>query len=130
MKGLAIVFEADGATLSSTASVSGFATIAQNGLVNIATIKGSDALYPKRGTALYSGGVAGKIPTYSLAYHAANFAALDTTSFIRSTDYSTVSYERLKKVSLKPALYEGTRMRLNAFFLGVDGTTIGKDIIS
>ena len=127
MKGLSIDFKKTGATLAVASSVTGFATVAQNGMVNIATSRGSDKVYPSRGTALYAQGVLGDLTTYKSAYHASNFAALDTLLFALDSNYEDDTDERLKSVKLLPVTYTGTTMRAQATFIGVDGTRIGKE---
>jgi hypothetical protein len=128
MEGLAIEFIKAGAVLAVTKKVADFSTIAQNGMVNIGTEKGSDPLYKKRGTQLYNSGVVGALTTYSDAYHAANFAALDTVFFLKSSDYAVSEYERVEAVALEPITYTKSQMNINARFEGEAGTVIGKRI--
>lgn len=124
MKGLAINFSGKaGATLAVDRSVSNFECSAQNGLVNIACSKGSDPIYSDRGTNLYKDALAGKVPTFSSAYHIANFSALDTKFFLKST--TPVDAEEVEKVILNPVSFTDNRLRLQASFTGSKGTKIG-----
>lgn len=128
MEGLAINFSADGATLSTTDKVEHFATIAQNGMVNIGTIHGSDPINTNRGTDIYNSGVLGKLTTYRAAYHATNFAAIDTEFYLRETDVDDPTYERVDSVTLEPKSYTNNVFTVNAFFTGENGSTVGKSI--
>ncbi len=130
MEGLAIDFERTGAVLDVLSKVSDFGTIVQNGLVNIGTITGTDPLFNTRGTQLYNSGVVGALTTYNDAYHAANFAALDTTFFLKSSDYAEVTYERVRLVEMQPVTYTGSQMNINVRFEGENGTTVGKQIVN
>lgn len=128
MEGLAINFVKSGALLAVGSKVSDFNTIVQNGMVNIATEAGSDPIYATRGTELYSAGVLGALTTYDEAYHASNFAALDTSFFLKLSDYTEVNYERVRLVELQPVTYTGTQMNINARFEGENGTVVGKQV--
>ena len=130
MEGLAIEFESTGAVLDVSTKVSNFSTIVQNGLVNIGTIAGSDPLYLSRGTQLYNSGVVGALTTYNDAYHAANFAALDTSFFLKRSDYADANYERVRLVEMQPVSYNGSRMQINVRFEGENGTIVGKQIVN
>lgn len=130
MEGLALDFIKTGAVLAVNSKVSDFNTIVQNGMVNIGTENGSDPLYPTRGTKLYASGVVGALTTFEEAYHASNFAALDTTFFLKLSDYTVVDYERVRLVELQPVSYVGTQMSINARFEGETGTVVGKQILN
>lgn len=130
LEGLSVEFVASGARLDFSSRVSGFGTLAQNGLVNIGTVRGSDPVFPDRGTRLYRSGVVGEITNYNTAYHASNFAAMDTMFFLRRSDYVDSTHERIKTVKLQPVEFVGTRMRLQARFEGDAGSAIGKDVVN
>ena len=124
MKGLAINFAGNaGATLLTSGKVSGFACTAQNGLVNIACNKGEDVIDADRGTNLYKDALAGRVPTFSDAYHIANFAALDTKFFLKK--HTPEGEEIVEKVILDPITFDGNRLALKASFTSTAGTTIG-----
>ena len=124
MKGLAINFSGDkGATLAVGTLISGFNCFAQNGLVNIACGKGSDTIFPDKGTNLYKDALAGRVPNFSEAYHASNFAALDTTFFLKQ--YENPNEEGIKSIILNPFSYVNNRLKLSASFIGTLDTTVG-----
>lgn len=128
MEGLSIEFIKSGAVLDVASKVENFGTIVQNGMVNIGTVAGSDPLYATRGTQLYSAGILGALIAFNSAYHASNFAALDTTFFLKSSDYEEVNYERVKLVEMRPVTYTGTQLNINVRFEGEAGTIVGKQI--
>ena len=124
MKGLALQFSgASGITLAVTKKVTDFNCVAQNGMVNIACDKGSDFIYPDKGTTLYKDALAGKVPTFTDAYHYSNFAALDTRFFLKNQ--APAGVEVIDKVVLLPFTYTTAGLVLNASFSGANGTTIG-----
>jgi hypothetical protein len=131
MRGIAIDFVKEGAVLSVTRQVTDFDTIVQNSLVNCGTVAGSDPLYSGRGTELYSGSdLIGRVTTYEDAYHASNFAALDTLNFMRASDYDDDEHEKIQSVALEPIKYEGAQLNLNAVVTGSNGTRRGISIFN
>lgn len=64
--------------------VSGKEAEEQRYLINIATDRDEDNLYPDKGTDMMSGVLQGLVIDYNSASHLGNFAALDTTSFMGS----------------------------------------------
>lgn len=62
------------------------AVTAQKVLINLPIIKGTDQLYPERGTDLLKQCIGAVIVNKNAAQHIANFAALDTIYFINDTD--------------------------------------------
>lgn len=124
MKGLALQFSgAAGVTIAVTKTVTDFNCVAQNGMANIACSKGTDAIYPDKGTTLYKDALAGKVPTFTDAYHYSNFAALDTRFFLKKE--APAGVEVIDKVVLLPFSYTSSGLVLNASFTGANGTTIG-----
>jgi hypothetical protein len=128
MKSLKIVFEASGARIVLDDIVEGFDAVTQNGLVNIATEKGSAPTEPDRGTNLLRDALEGKVASLLDAQHISNLASLDTLFYLRGTDEIDTLEERLESLVLKPFDYDGESVRINAVFNGSQGTVIGKDI--
>ena len=58
----------------------------QKVLINIPTYKGSDKLYPNKGTSILQQFLGAVVVNKNAAQHIANFAALDTIYFINETD--------------------------------------------
>lgn len=127
MKSLKIVFEATGARLLLDETVEGFGAVVQNGLVNIATEKGSDPSDSARGTDLLKDALEGKVASLLSAQHISNLAALDTIFYVRGTDEIDTAEERLEALTLQPFDYDGASVRINAVFAGNQGTVVGTD---
>lgn len=72
--------------LNLSASVSGKDATAQKCLVVAVTAKGTDRMFPEKGTNLLKGCTGAVIISGNAAVHLCNFAALDTLYFINDTD--------------------------------------------
>jgi hypothetical protein len=127
MKSLKIVFESSGARLLLDETVENFDAVVQNGLVNIATEKGSDKGDPARGTNLLRDALQGRIADLLTAQHISNLAALDTLFYLRNSDERETTEERVDKLALQPFEYDGALLRVNALFTGTQGTVTGRD---
>lgn len=126
MKGLKVNFNSDGITIDTEASVDGLEATIQNALLNIATRKGTDKVFPNKGTDLLHSAVTGKIVGINDANHVSQFAALDTLFFIRQFDITQPSNTRIGKIFMQPVSYNGHRLLINATFTDIDGTrTVG-----
>lgn len=128
MKGLKITFEATGATISTSEKVEGVAAQVQNSLVNIAQQKGSDKLFPNKGTDIFRQALQGRIAGLQEAHHLSNFAALDTLFFIRDT-LRDQDMTKISRVVLKPFEYSGNRLRITSSFEFSDGSVVGREDI-
>jgi hypothetical protein len=124
MTGLKIQFDTSGPILDLENKVSGFAATAQNGLVQIGTINGSDPIFPTRGTDLLLSAVAGSVINIAAARHIANFAALDAKSFLTSYEDPSVT-ERLEELKLSPVSLDYLSLHLETQFISTDGQVIG-----
>lgn len=101
MKTLKIMFSKNGASFDLGAPLYGeFECSVQNALVNIATLQGSDYVFPEKGTTIYKSALNGSLVDLNAARHAANFAALDTFLFLRDTDYLD-AVERIANIELR-----------------------------
>lgn len=61
---------------------SDFESVVQNALTDTLTVKGSDKMYPDRGTDIHKRMLEGSITDTEEMIHTANFGALDVTTFI------------------------------------------------
>lgn len=88
MKDIKVIFDGPyGKTrLDLTNYVEGKDLTVQKVLINIPTFKGSDKLYPDKGTSLLQQFIGAVVVNKNAAQHIANFAALDTIYFINDTD--------------------------------------------
>ena len=86
MKSLRVAFDEGGARLVFDETVEGTRNTAQKCLINVGTINGSDSMFADRGTQLLAQAVRSELISENTAQHAANFAALDTLTFVRVND--------------------------------------------
>jgi len=126
MKGLKLILDEGGARFDESVAVEGFAAAVQNAMVGIATAKGSDRIYPKKGTGLFTAAVSGALVDPVAAAHHSNFAAVDTLFFSRTTDYAD-SPHKLAKIKLTPVVFDGRQMDLSAEFTSLNGDVLGVD---
>ena len=126
-KSLKLSFESGGARLVLDQTVEGFEAVAQNGVVNIATERGSDTSDPDRGTYLLRDALQGKVADLLSAQHISNIAAIDTLFYLRNSDEADTTEERVEAVELQPFEYDGRELNLSAIFTSNQGTVIGKD---
>lgn len=88
MKGLKLAFDGKGGLVLTDQVVEDEACLRQNAAVNLAQIRGSDRCFPDKGTRLLLAGVQGIIFDTQSAQHEANFAALDTLTFMQVHEYT------------------------------------------
>lgn len=95
--------------------VSGKGAEEQRYIINTATDKGSDRLYPSRGTDLMDGVLHGMVVDYNSAAHLGNFAALDTTSFMGAVGPSSrmLHDDAVYLMSVVPLSYTNSSRLLN-----------------
>lgn len=127
MTSLKISFETGGARLVLDESVEGFDAVAQNGVVNLATQKGSDSSDEDRGTDLLTHALQGKVADLLAAQHIANLAAIDTLFYLRNSDELETTEERVSTIVLQPFEYDGKELHLSAIFTGNKGSVNGID---
>ncbi|NDG53455.1 MAG: hypothetical protein EBY39_10595 [Flavobacteriia bacterium] len=85
MKGLRIDFQGDKARIDFKHPLeTTIDCLAQNGVVNVGTIAGSDKAFPNKGTNLKQQIFSGLAYSENAAGHLGNFAAVDTRNFANS----------------------------------------------
>lgn len=124
MTGIRIIFSEDGIRFDFDNPVKDFECTAQNALVNIGTRKGSDPMFPERGTDLLKTALSGAIVDLNSAAHASNLAAVDTLFFSRTWEQAG-NTERMAKVQLDPLSIQDRCLQLDAVFTSTDGNQIG-----
>ena len=122
MDSLKLVFGSAGTTLDLEGSVHGKDATVQAMLVNSIVEKGSDALYPLKGTDLRATLMSGGVVDWASASHASNFAANDTLDFINGFAGGEYSADRFH---LSVYAMGGDLVEFDAGFEFNDGTTIG-----
>jgi hypothetical protein len=123
VQGISLAFKEDGCEIDTDSVVSGFATTAQNGMVNIATEAGTDPRFPSRGTDLLRSALDGTMISLTEAQHASNFAALDTKNFM--LQFEPEEGEQLRSVSIAPIDFNILKLICSAAFTSTLGQTIG-----
>ena len=127
MKNLRLSFDNGGLRIHPNEEVDGIDSEAQNALLNIGTIRGSDPIFPQRGTGIFLRGLQGKLGSRQAAIHEANFAAIDTLFFLRDTDPHTTN-DKLSEVKLQVTEFSLGRLSLNALMTTLSGATVGVDL--
>lgn len=127
MRGMRIEFGPDGPRFDTNTRVQGFAATVQNALVNIGTDRGSDPLFPDRGTDLKLDGVRGRMSTNIWAKSSGNFAALRTLSFLQQTETATNDY-KLQTLDLDVKTFMPPFVELNVQAMSGSGQTVGVDV--
>jgi len=126
-KSLKISFDSGGAVLKFDETVEDFDAVVQNGMVNIATEAGSDAGDSTRGTDFLREALQGKVADLLAAQHISNRAAIKTLFYLRRSDETDTTEERVDEVRLLPFEYDGFQLKVSAVFTGTNGTVIGTD---
>ncbi len=129
MKGLLLDLRTPGnVKLDLSQSVEGRQALAQNMVVNILNIKGSDAAYSEKGTDLFKAGLHNLFIDLNQAQHFANFAGVDTLFFTRSTDYVNQEALAIFKVELKPRIVTPQRIIFTVGFTFEGGVETTENI--
>lgn len=116
MQDIKINFNGESDTLIDlTAKVEGKSLYEQKCLVNLATKKGSDPVYPARGTDLMEGAIGGLVISTNDGAHLANFAAIDTLFFVSEQEYAVNanSPDLVDDINVSIVSYEPERSRIN-----------------
>lgn len=123
MKTLKINFDSAGASFGNS-SVTGFSATAQACLVTLGCDKGSDPIFPTRGTNLRKAGASGALIDSNSAQHASNFAAVDVLFFVGKAG-SPSDPDNVSAVKLQAALLSGQALTIKSQFTSIGGETIG-----
>lgn len=107
--------------------VKGKRLYAQKYLVNTATTKGTDFIFPDRGTDLMTSAISGGAVDEISLGHIGNFAAIDTLYFCSYEEHAPVynSQGYIRAYALLPKSYDNSThtMTFDAEFTFRDGTT-------
>lgn len=125
MEGLGIKFEDAGAKFNFEEKLDSKRLIVQNYLVNTANIRGSNLVFPQKGTNLLRALNGGIVFDRTTAVHQANFAATDTLIYETSQQNDldlTVDRFTLFIKDLNPQ-----NLTLTTFFEFSDGTSVGEN---
>ena len=124
MKGLKLTFTDAGLIEFTAEAVEGLACVRQNAMVVIGTSKGSDAIYPDKGTDLLRSSVRGVAHDVQSAQHVANFAALDVSTFVREHEYPSMAAHTIETLQLELREIAIGYLKFQAVFRFTNGETI------
>jgi hypothetical protein len=116
MEGIKVNFLNGEIYIEPNEKITGFDATVQNALVNIGTRRGTDKIYPGKGTNILKSAVEGKIVGLNVANHESQIAALNTLFFSREYETSADLNIRLGKVFMDPLSYDGAKLRINSAF--------------
>lgn len=116
-----ILFHKDGSVeLLPDSLVTDFKSTVQRSLVNCLITKGSDKIFPRRGTDLLTRAIGGSLLNQRAAQHAGNFASSDTLFFGREHDLIDSPF-KLAAMQLSVSLLSLDLLDLHASFVSVGG---------
>lgn len=122
MEGLKVNFLNGDIYIEPEAKVTDFDATVQNALANIGTRRGTDRIYPSKGTNILKSAVEGKIAGLNVANHEAQLAAINTLFFSREYETSTNLSVKLGKVFMDTLSYDGAKLRINSAFTNFSAT--------
>jgi hypothetical protein len=122
MEGIKVNFLNGEIYIEPTEKVTGFDATIQNALANIGTRRGTDRIYPDKGTNILKRAVEGKIVGLNVANHESQLAAIDTLFFSREYETSADLSVRLGKVFMDTLSYDGNKLRINSAFVNFSDT--------
>jgi hypothetical protein len=123
MEGISINFLNGNIFIDTDKKVEGFNATVQNALVNIGTRRGTDRIYPEKGTEILQNAVQGKIVGLNVANHEAQLAAIDTLFFSREHETTTDDNVKLGQVFMDTITYEGTKLKIESGFTNFSQTS-------
>ena len=124
MKSLRLIFNPDGIAFDLARPLNDFDCTVQNGLVDMAVRRGTDKLFPDKGTDLLKTALSGALVDLNAANHASTFAALAVLAFSRASEYPDAT-EVLAKVTVQPATFTANKLQVVAQFTSNLGTVRG-----
>lgn len=116
MEGISINFLNGDIFIDTDKKVTGFDSTIQNALANIGTRRGTDRIFPEKGTDILLNAVQGKIVGLNVANHEAQLAAIDTLFFSREYETTTDDNVKLGQVFMDELTYEGNKLKIATGF--------------
>lgn len=108
MRGVTLDFTSSGARINWAGTREGAEHDLQAAVVNAVTWRGSDKVFPTRGTMLQRAALSGRLFSLNEARHAANFAAAETIQFLKVTGTPV-----LTRLLMDPIGFEDRRLKLD-----------------
>lgn len=124
MRSLKIQFTTSGASLVTNTTVEGNNATAQACLVNIGTRRGSDRVFPSRGTNLFRETLTRRWVSSERATHALSFAGIDTVFFVRANEPASTP-DKVSKITSATPVIIGNRVVVTLSLKFKSGDIIG-----
>ncbi len=105
-----------------SSEVDGFDAVVQSCTVNLLVSKGSDPLFPDRGTDLLTRALSGAVFSSQSARHAANFASVDTLFFSRRKERADAD-DKPESVLLENLDFKAGKLSFEPRIISIDGRT-------
>lgn len=129
MKGLKLEFGDNGVRILTGESVRDLDADTQNILMSLGTMKGTDQVFPSRGTNLFIRGLQGRLVDTISAGHEGNYAAVDVLAFVSANDPFDSTRERIRRIFLSPVSFDGQRLDMELELETSTGARIGTSAI-
>lgn len=127
MRGLKLEFGDEGVRIVPTEEVQDLDADTQNILMSLGTSKGSDQIFPDRGTNLFIRGLQGRLIDKITAGHEGNYAANDALFFVSNNDPFDETRERIRRIILTPVEFDGQNLDMSLELETTTGTRIGTE---
>lgn len=124
-RGLKLEFGDAGVKILTAAAVKGLEADTQNILMSLGTMKGTDQVYPLRGTNLFIRGLQGRLVDMISAGHEGNYAAADVLDFVSANDPFDATREKIHRIFLSPVLFDGQHLEMELELETSTGARIG-----
>lgn len=128
MEGLKLEFGDDGVRILTDERVKDLDADTQNILMSLGTMKGSDQIFPDRGTNLFLRGLQGRLVDEIVAGHEGNYAGADVIFFVSNNDPFDSTRERFRRILLTPVVFDGQHLEMNLELETTAGVRIGKSV--
>ena len=125
MEGLKLEFGSEGVRILPQEAVADMDADVQNVLMNFGISKGSDQVFPDRGTDLFLKGLQGRLVDDITAGHEGNFAASDVLFFVTENDRFDSTRERIRRIYLFPVTFDGQSLVMSLELELTTGRKIG-----
>lgn len=130
MRAIQLHFSGGGASLDFNNHIDGFTSTVQNALVFVGQKKGTDKIYPDKGTTLHNNAVSGGLVSPETLEVALNELSVEAQLFINETEEYDYNDDTLASVDIELAAWEGDKARLNVLATSSKGETVGVSSIT
>jgi len=125
-KGLKLDFIDGKVSLNINETVDGYVSVIQSISMAIATTKGSDKIYPDKGTVIFESALKGKLVDEQSAQHESTFAGLQTLFFLQRV--KTDSTKSISDLSLVSQILSGQMLDIKGNVIFADGDELNLEL--